>query len=224
MADNSYQLTVRDYMNDGIGEFASKSLAEDSDQIAQNAIDIDTNEQAIAVNATNIATNATNIATNTANINTNTANIATNATNIATNTTNIATNATNIATNATNIATNATNITTNTTNLTNHETDNSAHGVSGDNVGTLDYCSLSVGGVALLCESRGNSSSTAEQVTQANATVAPAAYNQAQIQTIVSLANDTKEKYNQLETDFQALLTAHNDLLAKLRTAKQLNT
>ena len=217
MADNSYQLTVRDYMNDGIGEFASKSLAEDSDQIAQNAIDIDTNEQAIAVNATNIATNATNIATNTANITTNTANIATNATNIATNTTNIATN-------ATNIATNATNITTNTTNLTNHEADNSAHGVSGDNVGTLDYCSLSVGGVALLCESRGNSSSTAEQVTQANATVAPAAYNQAQIQTIVSLANDTKEKYNQLETDFQALLTAHNDLLAKLRTAKQLNT
>ena len=217
MADNSYQLTVRDYMNDGIGEFSSKSLAEDSDQIAQNARDIDTNEQAIAVNATNIATNAVNIATNATDIATNTANIATNATNIAT-------NAANISTNATNIATNATNITTNTTNLTNHEADNSAHGVSGDNVGTLDYCSLSVGGVALLCESRGNSSSTAEQITQANATVAPAAYNQVQIQTIVSLANDTKEKYNQLETDFQTLLTAHNDLLAKLRTAKQLDT
>jgi hypothetical protein len=74
-----------------------------------------------------------------------------------------------------------------------------------------------------LCESRSNSSSAAEQVTQANATVAPAAYNQVQIQTIVSLANDTKAKYNQLEQDFQSLLTAHNDLLSKLRTAKQLN-
>ena len=223
MADNSYQLTVRDYMNNGIGELASKSLAEDADQIAQNSQDIDANEVAIADNAIAISVNATNIATNADDISTNATNIATNVTNISTNAGNISTNATNISTNTTNISTNASGISTNATNLTNHEADTSAHGVTGVNVGTLDYCSLSVGGVALLCESRSNSSSTAEQVTQANATVAPAAYNQVQIQTIVSLANDTKEKYNQLESDFQTLLTAHNDLLTKLRTAKQLN-
>jgi len=182
MASNDYQLTVRDYMDNGIGEFASKSLAEDTDQVSQNALGVEANTQAIAVNKADIATNASNISANT------------------------------------------TNITTNTTNLTNHESDGSAHGVTGDNVGTLDYCSLTVGGTALLCEPRADSSSTSEQITQGNATVAPAAYNQAQVQSIVGLANDTKAKYNQLETDFQALLTAHNDLLAKLRTAKQLDT
>jgi len=69
---------------------------------------------------------------------TNTADIATNTGNIATNTADIATNTGNIGTNTGNIGTNTTGIGTNASNHSSHVGASSAHGVSGDVLGTTD--------------------------------------------------------------------------------------
>ena len=113
------------------------------------------------------------------------------------------TNTENITTNTENIAINADNIADNTTAITNHVNSNSQHGVTGDNVGTGDFAQTSVGGVVLLA------ASTAD-IASPDATAAPAAYDQVQIESIVTLVNEAKAQVN--------------DLLASLRASGAINT
>lgn len=56
-------------------------------------------------------------------------------------------------------------------------------------------------------------------VSSPDATAAPAAYDQTQAASVVTLANETKADLGALVTAHNALLTAHNDLLARLRAA-----
>ena len=159
---------------------------------------------------------------NTAQIAVNVTDIATNATDISTNATNIATNVTNIGTNTTNIGINATGISTNASNLTTHENDTSAHGATGNNVGTLDYASAGTGGVVLRAVKVTNAVDSTVSVDSPDATVAPLVYDQAQIQTIVTLANETKGDVNQLVTDVNAAIAQLNAFLLANQNAKQM--
>lgn len=143
---------------------------------------------------------------------------------IATNATNIATNATNIATNASNIATNTSNITSVTNNFNAHNSSSSQHGVTGNNVGTGDFCTTSVGGVVELMALVSDAIQSTQTIVLPDIAAAPATYDQAHIQTLVDMANDTKAKHNQLVTDFNNAVTQLNELIANSKTAKQMST
>ena len=121
-----------------------------------------------------------------------------------------------------NIQTNATNIQTNADNFDDHNTSNSEHGVTGDNVGTEDFCTSLVGGVVLLMDSVNNAVNSTETITLDDLLVAPAAYDQAYTQLATDLANDTKAKHNQLVLDLNAAIAQVNDLIAKAKAAKQM--
>lgn len=178
--------------------------------------DSDTLATDVANNTDNIATNATNIATNATDITSNT-------TNITTNTTNIGTNASNITANSTNIGTNSTNIGTNSSNFDAHNNSDSQHGVTGNNVGDGDFAELSTGGVVNLAVAVTDAVDSSVSVTSPDASAAPATYSQTQVQEIVTLANETKADLNTLVTDLNNAVTQLNDLLAKSRTAGQLD-
>lgn len=100
-----------------------------------------------------------------------------------------------IATNKQDISDNKQAIDTNKQNLETHEQLNSAHGVTGDNVGTEDYAQELVGGVVLLA---GNIA----ELTNYAAPSAPAAYDQAEEQAFrdgaQSQLNDIISKVNEI--------------------------
>lgn len=106
----------------------------------------------------------------------------------------------------------------------NHISSDSAHGVTGDNVGTGDYCTDTVGGVVNLAALTNDANQSAVAVTSPDATAAPAAYDQTAAQTAVTLVNELKSNVTQLTTDLNAAIDQLNDLLAKQKTAKQMAT
>jgi len=110
--------------------------------------------------------------------------------------------------------------------LTVHISSNSAHGVTGENVGTEDFATEAIGGVALLATLLTNASTSSESVSTADASAAPGAYSQTQIQEIVDLVNDCKATINTfIATDYNGFITnKFNSLLAKIKTALQMNT
>lgn len=124
---------------------------------------------------------------------------------------NILINAENIAVNVTNISANAYNITINAANLASHEALASAHGVTGDNVGNLDFAQSGVGGVVLLA------ALVADLATIATADLlaAPATYNQAYTQLSANLTNENKAKINEI-------VLKVNEIIAGQITAKQM--
>ncbi len=108
------------------------------------------------------------------------------------------------------------------TNLTNHVNEESAHGATGNIVGTGDYAQAGVGGVVLLANSVANAVASAVSVTSPDATAAPATYNQAQAQSVVALVNEMKGDVNTLVANLNAAITQLNALLAAERSAKQM--
>lgn len=127
-----------------------------------------------------------------------------------------------ITQNSEDIATNVDDIQTNATNFDNHNTSNSQHGVTGDNVGTGDFCTELVGGVVLLMASVANAVNSTQQITITDLLAAPVAYDQTYTQLVADLANDTKAKHNQLVADLNAAIAQINDLISKSKTAKQM--
>jgi len=127
-----------------------------------------------------------------------------------------------ITQNSEDIAVNVGDIQTNATNFDNHNTSNSQHGVTGDNVGTEDFCTALVGGVVLLMELVNDAVASTQEITIDDIDPAPGSYDQVHAQTIVDMANDTKSKHNQLVLDLNAAITQINDLIAKAKTAKQM--
>lgn len=189
-----------------------------------NQEQVEQNTEDIATNAANIATNTSDIATNAADIATNASNITTNTANIATNTSDIATNASDIATNASDIATNASDIATNTTNISNHIAETSAHGVTGNNIGTEDYAQTLVGGAVLLAVKISDATQTATSIATADVGAAPATYDQAYAQEQTDLINECKATINDLVIDMTDIVTQFNALLIAEQNAKQMST
>ena len=140
---------------------------------------------------------------NEANIIVNAANIATNADNITTNADNIATNADDISTNADDISTNADNIIIVADDLSDHELLNSAHGVTGDNVGTEDFAQPVVGGVVLLAALIADLTAIAT----ADIAAAPVAYDQVYTQSVTDLTNENKAKINEIVLKVNAIIS-----------------
>ena len=109
-------------------------------------------------------------------------------------------------------------------NLTNHIADTGAHGVTGTNVGTGDYCTLAQGGVVDLMALVANAVASAAEIILADVGAAPAAYSQAYADLQTALLNDVKDKHNTMLADLNNAITQFNDLVAKSKTAKQMST
>ena len=103
-----------------------------------------------------------------------------------------------------------------------HIADDAAHGVTGNNVGTLDYASAGTGGVVLRAVKVTDAVDSTVSVDSPDATAAPIAYDQAQIQAIVTLANETKGDVNQLVTDVNAAIAQLNAFILANQNAKQM--
>lgn len=103
----------------------------------------------------------------------------------------------------------------------NHIAAQSAHGATGDIVGTDDYCTASVGGTVLLAAAQANAAASTVAVTSPDAGAAPAAYTQAQMAQVVALVNELKADLTQTVSDLNAAITVINNMLATERTAKQ---
>ena len=127
-----------------------------------------------------------------------------------------------ISTNADKIKINFDNIQTNTDNFATHNNSTSQHGVTGNNVGTEDFCTEVIGGVVKLMATVTNAVASTQEITLADLASAPAVYDQAYTQLAANLANDTKTKHNQLVVDLNSAITQINDLIAKSKIAKQM--
>lgn len=103
-----------------------------------------------------------------------------------------------------------------------HAAESSAHGASGNIVGTDDHASPTTGGTVLLGVAVANAAASTVNVTSPDATAAPATYDQTQAQTVVVLANEMKGDINQLKDDLNGAITQLNALLASQRTALQI--
>lgn len=87
--------------------------------------------------------------------------------------------------------------------LDTHEALTSAHGVTGNNVGTGDYCTLSAGGVVNLAALVADLT----QITTADIGAAPAAYDQVYTQLVTDLTNENKAKINEIVLKINAILS-----------------
>lgn len=101
-----------------------------------------------------------------------------------------------------------------------HIANESAHGATGNIVGTDDYCTASVGGTVLQATSI--ASSAASILSIANTpSVAPVAYSQADAATWVAMLNEIKSDFNIHITEFNALLDKVNAIINTQVVAKQ---
>lgn len=110
-------------------------------------------------------------------------------------------------------------------NLDTHEALTTAHGVTGNNVGTEDYAQTALGGVVLLADLVTDVSATTTVIGTADVGAAPAAYDQAYADQQTALINECKAKINSLiNNDVLDLITQFNDLLQQMKDAKQMST
>lgn len=98
---------------------------------------------------------------------------------------------------------------------------NSAHGAIGDLVGSGNFATSVKGGAVLLADAVADSTGSSVAVISPNASAAPAAYSQAQIQEIVTLVNELKADLTQAVSDLNDVAAVVNDMLASERLAKQ---
>lgn len=105
-----------------------------------------------------------------------------------------------------------------------HRAATSAHGATGNIVGTDDYATDLVGGTVLQAAAVTDASASSVSVTSGDVSAAPAAYTQAWGIEVETLANEVKADVNTLVTDVNAIKDQLNALLAAMRTAKQLGT
>lgn len=107
------------------------------------------------------------------------------------------------------------------TTITNsHIAAQSAHGASGNIVGTNNYCTATVGGTVLLAASQANA--VASAVTPPSTLgAASAVYVQAEQQAQTDAVNALIANINTLKSDLNAAITVINNMLATERTAKQ---
>jgi len=107
---------------------------------------------------------------------------------------------------------------------TDHRAATSAHGATGDIVGTDDYATALLGGTVLLAAAVTDAVASAVAVASSDISAAPAAYTQAWGQEVEALGNECKADINTLVSDVNAIKDQLNALLASERTALQLDT
>ena len=129
-----------------------------------------------------------------------------------------------IITNTDNIVTNAQAIVDVADDLSDHEGDNTAHGVTGDNVGSEDFAVPLVGGVVLLAALVEDASVTAVTITTTDIGPAPATYDQTYTDEQTDLINECKATINNLVTDVTDLKDQLNAFLSANKTALQMST
>ena len=109
----------------------------------------------------------------------------------------------------------------------------SAHGSNGNVIGSNDTATATIAGLVkkmALVADAANATSSVVSIDSPGATTAPASYDQTQVESIVTLVNETKLDVNQLVTDMNtvvtevnAIVTQLNDLIAKSKTAGQMS-
>ena len=104
--------------------------------------------------------------------------------------------------------------------LDNHIADSSAHGATGDIVGTDDYCTIFVGGTVLQATPLALSTASAISIS-GTPSVAPATYSQADAATWVAMLNEIKSDFNTHITEFNILLNKVNAIITTQVAAKQ---
>jgi hypothetical protein len=107
-----------------------------------------------------------------------------------------------------------------TSSLNSHIAAQSAHGATGDIVGTLDYCTATVGGVVLLATAVGDAAETTTLPPSAVA-AAPAAYNQTYAQSQTDAINALINNITDLANALNSAVDVINSSLVTERTAKQ---
>ena len=117
----------------------------------------------------------------------------------------------NIDINAVNIEFNAQDIEDLQQELGDHIASNSEHGVAGDNVGTQDFCTASIGGVVLLA----GLIADLIPIATVDLLAAPVAYDQTYTQLVTDLTNENKAKINEI-------VIAVNKIISGQITAKQM--
>lgn len=105
--------------------------------------------------------------------------------------------------------------------LSSHVATDTAHGVTGQNVGTLDFCTGSTGGVVLLAAAVTDAAASVVAITGGLA-AAGATYSQAYAQLQTDKINELCTDLTQAVTDLNATISKLNSLLAASRAAKQL--
>lgn len=118
---------------------------------------------------------------------------------------------------------NAIDITINAANFEAHDQSTTEHGVLGNNVGDENFASELIGGVVLLMELVDDAIQSNEIISLVDIAAAPALYNQAYTQTLADMANETKLRHNNLVADFNNAVIQINDLIAKSKTARQMD-
>lgn len=118
---------------------------------------------------------------------------------------------------------NAIDIAINAANFEAHDQSTTEHGVLGNNVGDENFCSELIGGVVLLMELVNDAIQSNSIITLVDILPAPAAYNQAYTETLRQMANQTKLAHNNLIVDFNNAVIQINDLIAKSKTARQMD-
>jgi len=118
-----------------------------------------------------------------------------------------------IATNVANIQINTDDIATLNQGLSDHEADTSAHGVSGDNVGTNDFASSTTGGVVLLASLVADLG----EILTSDVGAAPSFYSQFYTQDVTDLTNENKAKINEI-------VLKVNEIIAGQITAGQMES
>jgi len=107
-----------------------------------------------------------------------------------------------------------------TTDFNIHTADQSAHGATGDIVGTDDYCTALVGGTVLLASALAANASSTLSITSIPASAA-VAYNQGDATTWVNAINEIKADFNALIVEYNLLVTKVNDIIDTQKVAKQ---
>ena len=108
------------------------------------------------------------------------------------------------------VAENKSSIETNAQNLTDHENETSAHGVTGNNVGTEDYAQELIGGVVLLAANLAELTHSFSSLTSA-----PVDYDQTYMQSVVDAVNS-------LGTQQGDIITLLNEVISGQKDAKQM--
>jgi len=104
-----------------------------------------------------------------------------------------------------------------------HESQQSAHGATGDIVGTGDYCTITTGGTVLLAAFLASSPTSSLSITT-TPTAPSAAYSQAEALTWVATINELKADFNALITAYNSLVANVNAIISTQKTARQRQT
>jgi hypothetical protein len=110
-----------------------------------------------------------------------------------------------------------------TTDFNLHTADESAHGATGDIVGTDDYCTPTVGGTVLLASALSPNANSTLVITT-TPTAPGAVYLQAEAVTWVATINELKTDFNALILEFNQLVSKVNSIISTQETAKQRDT